>query len=82
MCNCYECRLAGRTDEEEIMPVTLMERECGGVRVELRLCADGRVAITTEQGIETQGMFIPDDKALDAFYHPFYYLAQRDKESV
>jgi len=59
-----------------------MERESGGIKVELRLCADGRVAIMTDQPGNTRAAFVPSDKALDAFHHPFYYLAQKVREPV
>jgi hypothetical protein len=56
-------------------PTILMERSTGGWRTELRLCADGRVAILVRQGEgNPRGCFVPPENALDAFNHPYVYL--------
>lgn len=61
--------------EPEVGPIVLMERSTGGWSTELRLCADGRVAIYAQQGEgHHRACFVDPDKALDAFYHPYCYL--------
>lgn len=56
-------------------PITLMEREHSGLRVELRWNREtDSTSVVVTLGDETTGAYVPKDKALDAFNHPYVYL--------
>ncbi len=57
-------------------PLILMERSNSGWIVQLRITAEGHPAITLQrgEGATIEGARVPDDKALDAFWHPVCYL--------
>jgi len=56
-------------------PTDLMEREYGGLRVELHYDAERGTFIRVQLGEETpQQRLVPPEKALDAFHHPYAYL--------
>ena len=57
-------------------PLVLMDRSCGGWKVQLQLTGDGRVVIRVQpgEGQRTLSAFVPSEHALDAFEHPFCYL--------
>ena len=70
--------LPGTVPPVTVDPITLLERQTAGWRTELRLLADGDIAIWTQQGFDgpIYGSVIPKDKALDAFEHPYCYIAK------
>lgn len=58
-----------------VEPCSLMEREAHGLRVELVWHPEAGLTLIVQEGEDVPMVAdIPDEKALDAFHHPYCYL--------
>lgn len=62
------------------MSTILMEENRGGWLVQLRLMADGRIVVQVDEGEggTQRATWVPPEKALDAFEHPYVYFLSKE----